>query len=327
MNDQTFLEMIKPWLAQAARDGLRIAGVYLLSKHIIQGGDAGVEAFVAAGMTLAGFGWGWFTTIGMVKLQNFFKAMNTPAATPPAPEASKIGMLTTVGAIMLALALSFPDISFAADSTGSGSGAAATLPSLPSLPVKAQVGSACTPGSCSGGYIGAGLGGIGTNLNVIGNGLNGSAFAGGMLPTLKAGYLYSNNGWLFGAEATFAYQTNTTTTINGLGANQNGILLTEGVKFGGNFSQLLGQTQSPITIPPALANSVINIYGQAGTAQHQLVGGFASGEYGGAGVLFDVGPHSFVDVDYKNIQYGATKSGGANFNSENIITVSFNYKW
>jgi hypothetical protein len=148
-----------------------------------------------------------------------------------------------------------------------------------------------------------------------------------MLPTVKAGYLYAKNNWLFGAEATIAYQTNTTTTINGAGANQNGVLLTQGVKFGGNFSALLGQAQSPITIPPALANALINIYAQGGAAEHQFVGGVASGEYAGAGVLFDVGPHSFIDIDYKNIQYGATKSGGANFNSENVITASFNYKF
>ena len=195
------------------------------------------------------------------------------------------------------------------------------------FPVKAPAGSPCTPTSCSGWYVGAGLGGVGTNLDVIGNGLNGSAFAGGMLPGLKAGYLYAQNGWLFGAEITGAYQTNTTTTVAGTGGNQNGLLFTQGVKFGGNFSQLLGQTASPITIPPALANALINIYAQAGAAEHQLVGGFASGEYAGAGVLFDVGPHSFIDVDYKNIQYGATKSGLASFNSENVITASWNYKF
>lgn len=32
--------------------------------------------------------------------------------------------------------------------------------------------SACTPTSCTGWYAGVGLGGVGTNLNVIGNGLD-----------------------------------------------------------------------------------------------------------------------------------------------------------
>lgn len=194
---------------------------------------------------------------------------------------------------------------------------------MPSL----VTGSACTPTSCSGPYIGGGIGGVGTNLDVIGNGLNGSAFAGGVIPTIKFGYLYAQNNWLFGAEASLAYQTSTSTTVAGVGGNQNGLLFTQGVKFGGNFSALLGQAQSPITIPPALANSLINVYAQVGAAEHQFVGGFVSGAYGGAGVLFDVGPHSFIDVDYKNIQYGATKNGPSLFNSENVFTVSFNYKF
>lgn len=204
---------------------------------------------------------------------------------------------------------------------------AADLNSANAAIAKAISGSACTPTSCSGWYVGGGLGGVGTNLDVIGNGLQGSAFAGGILPTVKFGYLYAQNNWLFGAEATLAYQASTSATANGSSGNQDGLLLTQGVKFGGNFAALLGQTSSPITIPPTLANAVINIYAQAGTAEHQISGGFVTGEYGGAGVLFDVGPHSFVDIDYKNIQYGATKSGSASFNSENVITASFNYKF
>lgn len=196
-------------------------------------------------------------------------------------------------------------------------------------PASSLYGSACTPTSCNGVYVGGGLGGIGTNLDVIGNGLNGSAFAGGMLPTLKVGYLYAQNNWLFGAEVTGAYQTNSASTLaNGVSGSESGLLFTEGFKFGGNFNALFGTTAtSPISIPPTLANAVISLYFQGGAAQHQITGGFASGAYSGVGVLFDVGAHSFVDVDYKNIQYGATSSGAAQFNSENVITASYNYKF
>lgn len=208
---------------------------------------------------------------------------------------------------------------------------AATAPTVPAVTAinKALTGSACTPTSCTGWYAGAGLGGIGTNLDVIGNGLNGSAFAGGMLPTLKAGYLFAQNNWLFGVELTGAYQVTTSTAVNGISGNQNGALFTEGVKLGGNITALLGNTiMPPVTIPASLANAVISLYAQAGTAQHQLAGSnFVSGEYSGAGVLFDVGAHSFIDVDYKNIQYGATSNGAANFNSENVVTISYNYKF
>lgn len=205
---------------------------------------------------------------------------------------------------------------------------AADLPVLKASAVP-FVGSACTPTTCTGFYVGGGLGGVGTNLDVIGNGLNGSAAAGGMLPTMKVGYLYAQGNWLFGGEVTFAYQTSSAATLaNAVSGNQSGMLLTQGFKFGGNFSQLFGGTATPpITIPPSLANAVISAYLQAGAAQHQISGGMVSGAYSGAGVLFDTGPHSFVDVDYKNIQYGSTKSGAASFNQENVITASWNYKF
>lgn len=205
---------------------------------------------------------------------------------------------------------------------------AADLTVKAAAPASSLFGSVCTPVSCSGFYVGGGLGGIGTNLDVIGNGLNGSAFAGGMLPTAKVGYLYAQNSWLFGVEATLAYQTETSVAVNGVTGNQSGLLLTQGFKFGGNFSQLLGGATPPVTIPPSLANAVINVYLQAGAAEHAVSGSaWASGAYSGAGVLFDTGPHSFVDIDYKNIQYGAASSGAVTFNSENVITASWNYKF
>lgn len=191
------------------------------------------------------------------------------------------------------------------------------------------LGGNCTPTTCTGLYVGGGLGGVGTNLDVIGNGLKGSAFAGGMLPTAKIGYLYAKNDWLFGVEATASYQMDSAVTLaNAVSGNQSGILFTQGVKFGGNFAKLLGVTPAaPISIPPSLANAVISVYAQAGSAEHKKVGGFVSGMYSGAGVLFDTGPHSFVDIDYKNIQYGATQSGAASFNMQNVITASWNYKF
>ena len=110
MNSATVLQMIKPWLAQAARDTLRMLGMYLLSKHIIQGGDAGVTAFVGAGMTFAGFAWGWFTTFGMVKLAAFFKKMQASAETPAAPSASVTGAVVKTAVVLLAFAAAFSPV-------------------------------------------------------------------------------------------------------------------------------------------------------------------------------------------------------------------------
>lgn len=217
----------------------------------------------------------------------------------------------------------------AAVATLSQAFAADVLPAVVKAKAVSFVGNPCTPVTCTGFYVGGGLGGVGTNIDVIGNGLNGSVGAGGMLPTLKFGYLYAQNNWLFGIEAAFAYQTNSKVTVGDASGSQAGMLMTQGVKFGGNIATLLGTTAiAPITIPPSLAAAVINPYLQAGAAEHQVVGGgLASGAYSGAGVLFETGAHSFVDIDYKNIQYGATKSGLAAFNQENVITASWNYKF
>jgi hypothetical protein len=202
------------------------------------------------------------------------------------------------------------------------------------LPAKAPtwtggVGSTCTPTSCTGPYIGGGLGGVGTNIDVIGNGLAGSAAAGGMLPTVDVGYIYASGNWLFAIEADFAYQTQSSASVNGVSANQSGFLLTQGVKMGGNIQALLGTNAvPPVTIPPSLANAVINVYLQGGAAEHQIAGSnMASGGYTGVGVLLDTGPHSFVDIDYKNIQYGHVQSGAGSFNQEQIVKAGWNYKF
>lgn len=199
---------------------------------------------------------------------------------------------------------------------------------LPKQVLAALGSSPCTPTSCTGWYIGAGIGGIGTSLNVIGNGLNGSLLAGGFLPELNGGYMYADGKWMFGAHVSAAYQTQTSVTAAGVSGNQQGFLLTEGVRFGGNVNQLLGITTPAVTIPPALANSLITLYAGGGVAQHQLpsAGAFAVGAYSEFGALFDIGPHSFVDANYRNYQYGATQNGPISFNNANVVTLSFHYK-
>lgn len=92
MNQETW-NLVKPILAQAARDVLRTVGMYLAAKGFIQG-DAGVAAFIGAGMTLAGLFWGWFTTKGYLQIgalvkkltatKNLADAISTAKALPAA---------------------------------------------------------------------------------------------------------------------------------------------------------------------------------------------------------------------------------------------------
>lgn len=188
------------------------------------------------------------------------------------------------------------------------------------------VGTASTPLSCSGFYAGGGIGGEGSNADIVGNGINGSVFAGGMTPTFDAGYQYVQGNWIFGAELDVGYTLGTNTTVDGVGNNYNGFRVTEFFKVGGNLNGLLG-VQSPITIPPQLANSVLGAYAGVGSTEWQLPGGWATGAVSGAGVLFDIGPHTFGDLRYTYTNFNGAKAGGVTIQNDQSLLMTINYKF
>lgn len=78
----TIWTSLQPILAQAARDFLRTVGTALAAHGYITNGGAGVEAFIGAGMTIAGLFWGWWTTSGYIQVGALLKkltATKTPA--------------------------------------------------------------------------------------------------------------------------------------------------------------------------------------------------------------------------------------------------------
>jgi len=200
------------------------------------------------------------------------------------------------------------------------------------LPVKAAVassvgnGSPCTPTSCTGFYVGGGIGGNGSNLDIIGSGINGSVFAGGVIPDAHVGYIYKQGAWLFGAETGLGYQMNSGVNVNGVGANNNGLFSYQVGRAGGDLSGLFGG-QAPISIPPQLANSLISGYGQLGIAEKQMAGFWASGMVSGAGAFIDIGPHAFVNIDYKHVSLNSPANAFVTAKQLDIVTVGFNYKF
>jgi opacity protein-like surface antigen len=205
--------------------------------------------------------------------------------------------------------------------------ASPTLKALASTSDPCTVATASTPLSCSGPYIGGGLGGQGSNANIIGSGINGSLFAGGMTPTLDAGYQYAKGNWVFAAEFDGAYSIGSAATIAGAGANINGLRFTEIVKVGGNLSGLLGTTQQPITIPASLANAVLAPYVGVGQTQWQLVNAWANGTVSAAGLLFDVGPQWFGDLRYTYTDFSNAKSQGITIQNDQSLLVTMNRKF
>lgn len=225
--------------------------------------------------------------------------------------------------MLLALIASIAPLmaAYGGDLSGPAAIGKALAPSTP-----CAVGTTATPTSCSGWYVGAGIAGNGTNANIIGNGINGSVFAAGAMPFASGGYQYVQGNWTFGVDLKGGYQTSTQATVNGVGSNANGARFIEMFRAGGNVAALMG-TQTPISVPPMLANSLLTLYAEVGSAQRQLVGSWANGVASGAGALFDVGPHSFLDLEYVNIQYNGAQTVGQTLGSENLLLLSYKYKF
>lgn len=188
------------------------------------------------------------------------------------------------------------------------------------------IATAATPLSCSGFYVGGGISGQGSNADIIGSGINGSVFAGGMVPSANVGYQYMQGNWIFGAELDVGYAVGSNLSLGAAGGGMNGFRITELVKVGGNLGALLG-TQAPITIPPSLANSVLGPYVGIGSSQWQLPGAWASGTTSAAGLLFDIGPRWFGDLRYSYTNFNSAKAGVlTTIQNDQSLRVSINYK-
>lgn len=222
--------------------------------------------------------------------------------------------------LIIALVL-LPSIAFAGDI----SGPAAITKAIAAPANPCTVATATTPLSCSGLYVGGGLAGAGGNADIVGNGINGSVFAGGIAPTLDFGYQYAKGNWFFAAEFDAQYEIGSNATLNGINSNSNGFRATEFFKVGGNLSGLLG-TQTPITIPPALAAAVIAPYVGVGPSQWFIGSQYVSGVTSGAGVVFDIGPQWFGDLRYTYTNFNGAAANGVALQNDQSLMVTFNYK-
>lgn len=80
---------LQPMLSQGARDVLRTVGAGLLAHGYITDG-AGVQAFIGAGMTLAGLFWGWWTTSGYLQAGALLKKLTATHTAAAAVEVAKV---------------------------------------------------------------------------------------------------------------------------------------------------------------------------------------------------------------------------------------------
>lgn len=178
----------------------------------------------------------------------------------------------------------------------------------------------CTLTQCVGIEFGASISGVGSNADIIGQGLSNSVFAGGEIPSLQAGYLDWNGSMLLRAELSGGYQASTNINAGPVTGNENGWFASEFVDLGGTLSGLLGSA-TPITIPNALANSLMAEYVRIGSVQRAFATGWATG----AGALFLIGPADLLDLNYTYVNYGAATNGALNTGSENLITLGWKH--
>lgn len=229
---------------------------------------------------------------------------------------------TVIGKVIGILIAAFLVLAFWSDSTRAADIAKAA-------PLTTMFGQPCTPTSCTGFYVGGQIGGAGTNADVIGNGVNGSVFAGGGIAAVNAGYQYAAGNWFAAAEAAVGYQFQTGATVqniagasSGIQGNGSGFLAYQIVKAGGNLSALLGDAP-PISISPKLKDALISPYVLVGGVERSFATGWATG----AGATFDIGPRTFVDVKYMYVSYGPSSKGAFQLSNENLLFVGLNYKF
>lgn len=187
-----------------------------------------------------------------------------------------------------------------------------TLPSVPSNP--------CTASGCTGLYGGAFFGGLGDNVNVLGNGINGSFNSGGMLPGVDVGWQYFDGKFYLGLEADVGYQFASSQALAGAVGSFNGPFSIVQAKVGASLSAL---APSLVSSTSSLPLTIITPY-LAGGEMMQQHGG--TGGVGGGGILFQLGTDgaNFLDVEYLN-GGGAGSTGNSTATDNNIFRVGLDH--
>lgn len=122
----------------------------------------------------------------------------------------------------------------------------------------------CAPGACSGWYVGFGILGDGSNVDIVANGVNGSVFSTGGVLKVQGGYQFWNGSWFAALDASVGYEYTTSVSANApvVGSAGSRVVGTELVKLGYNFfpstaSAITPPAQSPVpmTVPANLLAS------------------------------------------------------------------------
>jgi|SRR5882757_2242788 len=174
------------------------------------------------------------------------------------------------------------------------------------LPVKAKSflpTITCTVTSCSGWYVGVDLTGIGSNADIIGQGLGGSVFAGGGMVGVSGGYQLWNGTYFAAFEVGCSYDASTITT---LAATQR-YFCNQTVKLGGALSNIISLAQptpsqggQAVGVPSSLASALLAPYVLVGSAERSWGTAWDTG----AGAQFIIAAGWNLKLEYHYLNYG-----------------------
>lgn len=190
----------------------------------------------------------------------------------------------------------------------------------------------CTVTMCSGWFGGFNITGVGSNLDILGSGINNSVFAGGGALGVNGGYQFWNGSLFFAGEVMGDYDFQQPGLVD---SSKNRFFAAGLVKAGVGLGNLIG-IGNPGTVGAGTpSQGPINLAIVPGTAMlspYVLTGGaFRNGRQGwvtGAGTEFIISQGWNLDVSYMHINYNAgdtTVIPGAVVNqndTENLVQVA-----
>lgn len=207
------------------------------------------QQFVAGGMALFAGLWMWYENKGHQQIVDLLKKTTD---TKSLPVAKSIAQNRVVSGIVLAL---FALLIYASDAR------AQMVVKAPPLPVAPLAQSCLT--SCSVWFAGGGIGGSGSNLDIIGGGLDNSVFANGGMAFVNAGAMYATAQYFLSAEFGGGYLFGPASSIAGASASESGAIGFAFAEAGGNLAGLFGTAPS-ISVNNALITDLISLYAGVG---------------------------------------------------------------
>jgi hypothetical protein len=249
------------------------------------------QKWIAGGMAIGAGLWAWYENHGHQLLVDQLKTIQQKIPQYPNPTAKAV--------ILLPFLLLFaPHVAHAQILKAPAASSTCTVTNCPNMF-----------------WLGGGLGGVGSNIDIIGSGLDNSVFADGMAPFADAEWMNWNGTVLLGVDIGGGYQFAQPTSIGGNSANQSGGIGWMMAEAGGSLSQLFGQS-TPVTILGALQTNLITLYGAAGPVFSN--GTTLPGLRAGAKYL--VGPNLQLDMAY-------TYANDQKDNTKNVQLVTIGLKY